>query len=460
MTLTFPRLRRFVGLAGIAAAFAATGCTPRPLAPAEPAAPRYPGYVFPVVPEEFGGPDLATAHREAWQQLQAGDLAASERAFSALLGSNPDFYPSETGLGYVDLAGGEYESALGRFDDVLSRHPAYAPALAGRGETLLATDRPEDALAAFEAAVAADPALGDIRQRVDVLRFRAQEAIVARARADAEHGLLTQAEVAYGRAIASSPESPFLYRELADVERRLGRLDRALSNARKAVELDAGDPRAYTTLAEVEVAKEDYDAALSALARASELDPSDAIRRRIDEVREAALLATLPPEFRAIPQQAALSRGALAALIAVRLKALLQQAPQREGVFITDTRDHWAASWILEVARAGVMEAYPNYTFLPDAPVQRGELATVVSRLLALVARSHPALAEKWREAHVSFTDLSPAHLSYPAASLAVAAGVLPVLDGGTFQLTRVVSGAEAVAAVQQVQRLAGLEAP
>jgi len=454
------RRLRFVGPAGMAAALAVWGCAPRPLVPAEPAAPRYPGYVFPAVPAELGSPDLTSAHREAWQWLQAGDLAASQRAFTAVLGSSPDFYPSEAGLGYVDLAGGAYETALGRFDDVLARHPGYAPALAGRGETLLATDRPAEALAAFEAAVAADPALIEIRQRVDVLRFRAQEAIVARARTDAERGLLTQAEVAYGRAIASSPESPFLYRELADVERRLGRLDRALANARKAVELDAGDAKAYTTLAEVEIAKQDYDAALRSLAQASELDPSDAIRRRTDEVREMALLSTLPPEFLAIPQQAQLTRGALAALIAVRLKPLLAQAPQREGVFITDTRDHWAASWILEVARTGVMPAYPNYTFLPDAPVQRGDLATVVSRLLALIARDHPALAERWREANVVFTDLSPGHLSYPAAALTVAAGVMPVLDGGTFQLTRPVSGAEAVAAVRQVQRLAGLEAP
>jgi len=81
----------------------------------------------------------------------------------------------------------------------------------------------------------------------------------------------------------------------------------------------------------------------------------------------------------------------------------------------------------------------------------------VVSRLLGLIARRQPALAEAWRSSSYKFTDLLPGHLSYPAAALAVKAGVMPALDGQTFQLTRVVTGAEAVAAVEHLQRLAGI---
>jgi hypothetical protein len=53
------------------------------------------------------------------------------------------------------------------------------------------------------------------------------------------------------------------------------------------------------------------------------------------------------------------------------------------------------------------------------------------------------------------FPDVSAGHLAYPAASLAVEAGVMRPLEDGTFQLARAVTGAEAVAAVKKLEELA-----
>jgi hypothetical protein len=64
-------------------------------------------------------------------------------------------------------------------------------------------------------------------------------------------------------------------------------------------------------------------------------------------------------------------------------------------------------------------------------------------------------LADTWRNAKRQFTDIPLAHLSYPAASLTVEAGVMQALEDGSFQLTRPVSGAEAVAAVRKLEALA-----
>jgi len=435
----------------------AGACATAPPPVVAPGAPRYPDYVFPAVGGEGTDADTLARHDGAWQALQAGDLRTAERGFSDIVQRIPGFYPSETGLGYVELAREAYDDALAWFDSVLARAPGYAPALAGRGEALLAEDRPEDALAAFEAALAADPGLAGISRRVEVLRFRTLEAVVARARRAADEGRLDDAAEAYRRAITTSPDSPFLYRELADVDRTRGRLDAALAEARRAVELDPGDARSLVALAEIQVTRGAYDEALAALGQAAELDPGPAIEQRTEQVREMATLARLPAEYRAIARAPAVTRGGLAALIGIRLEPLVRQARQREGVFITDTRGHWAAAWILEVARAGVMEVYPNYTFQPAATVDRGELAAVAGRLLAVIARSHPSLADAWRSPAYKFTDLVPGHLSYPAAALAVTAGVMPVLENRTFQLTRVVTGAEAVAAIDRLQQLAGI---
>jgi hypothetical protein len=87
--------------------------------------------------------------------------------------------------------------------------------------------------------------------------------------------------------------------------------------------------------------------------------------------------------------------------------------------------------------------------------VRRGELAEAASKVLSIIAAEKPALADTWRNAKRQFTDIPLAHLSYPAASLTVEAGVMQALEDGSFQLTRPVSGAEAVAAVRKLEALA-----
>ena len=54
---------------------------------------------------------------------------------------------------------------------------------------------------------------------------------------------------------------------------------------------------------------------------------------------------------------------------------------------ITDIRTNWAATWIVTVTRAGVMDPLANHTFQPRAVVRRVDLAQVVSRLLARTAQ-------------------------------------------------------------------------
>jgi len=102
-----------------------------------------------------------------------------------------------------------------------------------------------------------------------------------------------------------------------------------------------------------------------------------------------------------------------------------------------------------------VMEAFPNHTFQPGAVVRRVDLAAAVSRALTLIAAEKPKLATKWRDPRVKFSDLPPSHPSHPAASRAVAAGVMAPLDGDTFQLTRPVTGSEALVAVSKLEALA-----
>jgi len=145
------------------------------------------------------------------------------------------------------------------------------------------------------------------------------------------------------------------------------------------------------------------------------------------------------------------------ASIGVRLGPLVQAARRKDAVLVTDVRSHWAASWILATARAGIMEPFANHAFQPRAIVRRIDFAQVVSRLLRVIPRT-PNQAPSWESARLKFSDLSSGHLAYVAASQAVASGVMPMGPGNSFQPSRPVTGAEAIEAIGRLESLAGIK--
>ncbi len=416
--------------------------------------PRFPDYVLPTLPDvDPRLADVVRDHEMAWQWFQAGDLARAESGFQAVLKRSPQFYPSETALGYVALARKDLEPSLERFDRVLQTYSSYVPALVGRGEVLLALSREAEALAAFESAVKLDPQLQTIARRVEVLRARALQENVASARRAAQANRLDEAAALYEKAIAASPDSAFLLRDLGDIEAKQGKTDQALARYRRAIEIDPSDAASRTRIGELLDARGDLEGAMAMYKEANELEPTAELRRRLSALEARLAYLKLPAEYRAIPDAPAITRGDLAALIGIRLQALLERSPA-VPVVITDTRTHWAEEWIMATARAGVIPPYENHTFQPGTIVARSDLAQAVARMLKIVAASQPQLLKDWQSRTQKMTDIGVSNLHYADASLSVAAGVLTLADGGTFQLSRPVTGAEAIDAVSRVERL------
>lgn len=420
--------------------------------------PRFPDFLMPPVPQALAGTAAAAAHDRAWRFLQAGDLRTAEREAGVALQASPAFYPAEAAGGYIALARKDLKSALSHFDKALERQPTYVSALVGRGRALQGLERDEEAIAAYQAALSQDASLTDLARQIDLLRFRGAERQIAHARQAARANQIDDARRAYAQAILTSPDSAFLYRELAVLERQAGEPDAALDHFRKTVELDSSDAAAIGQIAEILEAKGDLEAALKAYGEALALEPSDRLRQRRDALSARMELARLPEEYRAIESASAITRAQLAALIGVRLARQLDAfAPTEPGV-ITDIRGDWAERWIVNVARAGVMEPYANHTFQPRAVVQRGELAPIAGRLILRL--SPPQQAKAWQTAQTAFSDLSPGHLAYPAASTAVASGAMTSTPDGAFRPSQPVTGAEAMAMVDRVLRLAGPAGP
>ena len=422
-------------------------------APPLPAALAYPEFIYPVVPAGTGVPEDAAAVDRGWRFMQNGDLANAEREFSSVLRRTPGAASAGAGSAYVTLARDDFEQAVRAFDTVVARSPTYVPALVGRGQALLELKRDAEALQSFEAALAVDASLSDLRQRVDVLRFRGLQALIESARAAATAGRLDEAATAYGRAIAAAPESGFLHRELAAIERTRGNVDAALTELRRAVDIDPVDAMAHVQIGQLLESRQDFAGAEASYRRAVELDPTPELKARLAVVAERAREARLPAEFHALASAVRLTRGDLAALLGVRLDEVLRAAAPRD-VVMTDVTGHWAASWITQVARAGFVEPYPNHTFQPREAITRGDLAAAVSRAVTLLSPSRSALRDVLA-ARPTIADMASGHLSYPAAAVAVASGVMPLDEGGRFDVSRAVSGADAADVIARLRALA-----
>ena len=427
------------------------GCAPK-APPVLTGAPKHPDFVFPVAPQG-ALPALTARIDRGWAYLQLDDHRNAEREFAAALKQQPTFHPAETAMAYLSVARGNDKEAMTRFERALQADTSYVPALIGRGRVLLELDRDVEALASFEAALAKDPSLTEVRSRVDVLRFRATQDLLAKARTATDARRWDEALAIYQQAITASPDSAFLYRDLATVEQKAGRTADALVHYRKAVELDSSDARSLAAVAAILDSQGDVAGALSTYERARALDPSEVPDNVIARLRAAAALEKLPAEYRAIPTAASVTRAEVASLVGVRLEQLVAKAQPRQAI-ITDVRNHWAQPWIGPVVRSGVMDTLANYEFEPRRQVRRGELATTVSRLLTLIASVNPERAKKWQGARVAINDVAPTHLSYPAVSAAVASGVMP-LSNGNFELLRAVSGNEAMDIIGRLEALA-----
>jgi tetratricopeptide (TPR) repeat protein len=446
--------RSRLALAAVILALAG-GCA-RPSDPAPVVtAPRYPDFVFPAAPPALASETLVALQQRGWQFLQAGDLSQARRAFSAALAENSRFYPADAGLAYASLADHDYADAVARFDRVLRRAAGYVPAMVGKADALAGAGRVDDATRLLTEVLAVDPTLADVQRRLDVLAFRTQQVVLKGARQAADAGRFDEAIAGYERAIAASPDSALLYRELAAVERKADRSDAALAHLRKAVLLDPSEARGFVQLGELLEERGDVAGAIDAYLKAEAIEPGDEARARVAAARARADLARLPEEYRAIGGAAQVTRGDLAALIGVRLSALLKAAARGEGAVVTDARSHWASPWIMAVVRAGVMEPYPNHAFAPRGVVRRLDLAQAASRVLGLIAERKPAQARAWQAARPRIVDLPAGHLGYPAVAMVVGADVMPLADGAAFRPTRVVSGAEATDVVTRLEVLA-----
>ncbi len=165
-------------------------------------------------------------------------------------------------------------------------------------------------------------------------------------------------------------------------------------------------------------------------------------------------LGCAPKKETLLPEEArgkVITRAEFACLLATRLN-LERIEKQPEKIIIIDISKSSYRNEIKKVTGLGIMEVYPNHTFLPDKTLNRGECAKIVENILVAVKNK-----EKWRRKYLGkpspFPDVPNYHRHFNAIMLATKKGIMKPYKDGTFKPGFPSSPGEARRIIRRLER-------
>ena len=165
-----------------------------------------------------------------------------------------------------------------------------------------------------------------------------------------------------------------------------------------------------------------------------------------------------------------ITRADLAVLFAEELKIseLVARMPQQNAGFQTpgqaaasnspaakpsDSKGHWAETWINEMTKLGVLEVSPDRKFHPNEVISRAEYAMSVQSLLVLATKDPGLETRYFGESPSRFSDVPSSHYAYNAMALCAERGIMQAdMITGNFDPTGTVSGADALLIIRGIQ--------
>jgi GTP-binding protein HflX len=394
----------------------------------------------------------AARRRSRVALLQANDLQGATREVRRC-SSRRRARCGADGAGYVALASRLPDVALRAFDASLAARPSFAPALAGRGHALLAQQKEADALAAFDAALRPTRRSPRSKRAADAVRLR----------------VVDGRWPTPARAAAPAASTRRARRTRAPFRRRPTARSCIATGPRWRASCTTTRPRSPTCAAPPRSSRPMPTGWPRWAARwpprgscARPRRPTGGRSRSIRPIasapnwRVSARLrdTQLPGEVRDIEGRGQLTRGDLAALLGVRFETLLRGAPPVQLV-ITDLRDDWSRAWITTVP------APASWSRTRTTPSSRRR------RRCAPISRRRRGGCWRWRRPTRPALRPVSAGASADRRRAAEAPalfgggqrrgrGVMPLLDGGRFEASRPLSGADAAAARRPPAHAAG----
>ncbi len=164
-------------------------------------------------------------------RYQQGEVDDAVDAFETILRDDPSHETAALSLGVAYNAVGRYEESVRELRGLLARHPEHAEARHALADSLYEMRRVEEAANVCRAALTAD--------RNDV------QATILLGQVECDRGNFAAAERLFRAAAARDPERYEPPMNLGVLFQRLGRLDEALTEGKRAVDLAPSEPLAH-----------------------------------------------------------------------------------------------------------------------------------------------------------------------------------------------------------------------
>jgi len=205
--------------------------------------------------------------------LKQGDLGESKASYARALKLRAEYAPALDGLARLEQAGAEVTAAISLYQRAIASDAGFAPAYTHLGDLYLARRQYEEAVLLLEEAVSVRPDFGDGLNRL--------------AQAYGKLGLDTMAIATIRRAHELEPNNPSHAATLGWLYVNQGLIASAENRFLAALELDRAFPEARRGLAEIARRRGAYDLALSQMDGALADERLEAlVRRRMQEYRD------------------------------------------------------------------------------------------------------------------------------------------------------------------------------
>jgi tetratricopeptide (TPR) repeat protein len=204
-------------------------------------------------------PTLTDAITKAFQAMQAGDLAQSERWCRQALEVQADRPEILNLMGSLCHKTGRSTAAIAWYREAITANPNYAEAYNNLGVVLHELDHLDIALAQFEAALSLQP---DYAQAY----FNFGNALTA-------EGQLEAAAIVYQKALELQPNFTAARNNLAHLQQSIGEYQSAIALYRQSIAQDPSSVNAHMNLANLLQEQGNLDGAMEHYKRAIALEP-------------------------------------------------------------------------------------------------------------------------------------------------------------------------------------------